>query len=160
MRRSKFERKLELLLEEDNDQALEFVLPYPFLPPSLLQHAAHRNLLLYLDENLEVSARWEGSRRGKEIELSPKKASRLLEYTLRKMRAYAVDAFALATFVYENATESEAEVGGDDTSSRREIKLPEEQEPAEQREFPDSGNPPPPMSREIGGESPLPDWEY
>jgi hypothetical protein len=158
-------RRLKQILEtKTGEEDLILNIPHPVLPPRLQEKSQNRNLLLILDTDFQIRARWEGTKRGERMAFTPKAASHLLKEVRRNMQAFSQDLFVFGNFVRANG---EHPIDGsklDDPSSAREPKQAERHEiiVLYDSEEGKKAEPSPKNHRvkEVGGESPLPffDW--
>ena len=146
MTRSRLPQKLETYAGEED---LEFIVPYPLLPPRFYKASRGRNMLLQVSVDLQIFIGWEGSRIADWSVLTPRAARALLRDVIRKMGHYKQDVEIFSKFLYENAMYPAPDPVFDDPSDRA---VPEEAEMPTAEGSPDL--------KECGGESPWPTQEF
>lgn len=151
----------KVALEED----IQFTIPHPFLPPRFRKVCKNRNMLLLLDRDMTIHVRWEGERMSEHRPLTKGATRRLVREVLRKMKGYRIELGIYARFIERWAEEpfnddryesiqrapdppkAEKEVPKDPVSTGTEISANIELELSE-------------MPQNVGGSSPLPDWNW
>ncbi len=152
--RALLERKASL----DN---LQFIIPYPLLPPRFREISEDRNMILLVDLDLTTHVRWEGERMVEHHPLSKGEVRRLMREVGRNISNYRQDLEVYARFI-----DSRCEEPFDDKRYEA-FRLPKPTPDAEQK-----GTEPtmteiiagislePSKATVVGGESPFPEWDY
>lgn len=158
--------RLRALLERRAGfEDLQFVIPHPLLPPRFRKVSRSRNMVLLIDTDLTLHVRWEGEQMCEHCPLTKGAARQLVREVLQNMKAYRRELAVYARFI-----EDCAEQPSDD--HRYELpRLPRELPTAPQEETKGPEEDPevevvatvllePSGDVALGGENPLPEWNY
>jgi len=160
--------QLRTLLEQGvGVRSFQFIIPHPFLPPRFRKISENRNMILLIDQDVTMYARWEGERLERHQPLSKGAVRQLLREVTQRMKDYRRDLEIYGRFI---ESQGEEPFGG----SRYEFPtIPRELDGAEQKKVeikPDKDNTPKltayllmgtSAAEDMGGESPIPrgEWE-
>lgn len=102
MRKSQLRETLERkAIEED----LQFLIPYPFLPPRFRNISENRSMILLIDQELTIHVRWEGARLAEHHPLTVGATRQLIREVMRNMARYRRELRVYSRFIEGYAEE-------------------------------------------------------
>lgn len=155
----------KVLEDKVGEEEIRFTIPHPFLPPRFQEISEGRNMIVLLDRDFMLHVRWEGALSAEHHPLSPGDVRRLLKDVFRRMSTYRRDLEVFGRFANEYGErpfddhrndpvewEREAEPAKDPEEEEEDSEVTAEIDAEELRLSMEAA--------EMGGESPMPEFDY